>query len=112
MNESRESNPLNRIIREKSKLPPLQDGYTRVVHVTNNQDTDNIAENGLDYSKQGMAMSTARAVGASSFPDDWITDDPRFNFPGAKAVVIDVPNGEWKSHNNISKSTGLIPSNY
>ncbi|TSC94194.1 MAG: hypothetical protein CEN91_15 [Candidatus Berkelbacteria bacterium Licking1014_85] len=92
-------------------LPPLQEGYIRYVHITNERAANNIANNGLDYENQGMLSSTAR--GWSNEADvEYCTDDPRFSFLGAKAVVLDIPEQEARIHDNVQKSPGFVPNKY
>lgn len=43
---------------------------------------------------------------------EYTSDDPRFSFEGAKAVVFDIPTKEAKLHNDIVKSPGVVPSKY
>ena len=73
-----------------SKLPHLEDGYMRVVHITTPGNAKGIKGSGLDYGKYGMAMSMAVAW---SNEEEVVfgSDDPRFNYPGLKVVVMDMP---------------------
>ncbi len=106
--EFESNNDLSRdIAYTKSDLPPLLDDYVRVVHITSPQNAAKIIDNGLDYERQGMAMSSARAW---SNPEDvqYGSTDPRFNILGQKVVVMDIPNNEWKLHNDVTRSPGRI----
>ncbi len=91
-------------------LPPLKDGYMRLVHLTSPAAAEDIVKSGLHYEKQGMISSTAEAW--SHAEDVRIdTEDPRF--AGAtKAVVLDVPTDEFKLHNSVTQSPGAIPPEY
>lgn len=89
-------------------LPELAEGYARGVHMTARELVEQILDRGLDYSRQGMLMSTAR-IFREGQEVEYTTDDPRF----AKSVdiVFDLPFDQVRLHNDISKSPGLIPSN-
>ncbi len=92
-------------------LPPLKEGYMRLVHITNSPRIQNILDTGLDYEKYAMVMSTA--VGYSSAEQaEYSSEDPRFASPQAKAIVMDLPADEHKLHNNVTKSPGRIPAKY
>lgn len=87
------------------KLPPIKPGYIRVVHGTAPQNVDKILEDGLDYSAQGMLMSTARVIDSNK-PLDIGTDDVRFN--NGEYVVMDIPATEIRLYNNISRHPGVV----
>ena len=91
------------------ELPELPEDYVRVVHLTSEENSKGILEEGLKYENQGMAMSTASAW---SNPGEvkYSSTDPRFSGSHIRAVVMDIPNQEWKLHNNITKSPGKIDS--
>ncbi len=93
------------------KLPTLKDGYARMVHITTRQIAEKIKTGGLDYSRQGMISSTARYWGEEAKCEYW-SDDPRFSFDSAVAVVLDVPIKELRMHNNPTISPGIIPAEY
>jgi hypothetical protein len=97
------------IARSITDLPPLVKDNVRVVHITTSEQAEEVFNTGLDYEKYGMAMSTARAWEKSE-EVEFGSDDPRFNQPGLKAVVMDLSNAEWKLHNRIDKAPGKIPS--
>lgn len=99
------------IIMPIEKLPALKDGYVRLVHITVPQMAEQIKARGLDYSRHGMISSTACYWGEEEKCEYW-SDDPRFSFDGAVAVVMDVPIDEIRAHNNPAKSPGLIPAKY
>jgi len=99
------------IITTIEKLPTLKDGYVRLVHITIPQIAEQIKIRGLDYSRHGMISSTARYWGNEAQCEYW-SDDPRFSFDGAVAVVMDVPIDEIRTHNNPTISPGLIPAEY
>ena len=100
-----------RIASSVDELPPLEEGFVRLVHITVPKHANEIVQTGLDYQRHGMAMSTARAW---SKPEEvkYCSDDPRFSSPEMKVVVLDVPNGEWRLNNNITKAPGIIPGKY
>lgn len=97
-----------RIALSKEGLPPLKKDFVRIVHITTPYNAGQILTAGLDYEKYGMAMSTARAYGNPE-KVEYGSDDPRFNYPGLKVVVMDMSNDDWKLHNNVSKCPGRIP---
>lgn len=104
----------------KYDLSELQPDYVRVVHLCHPNNIDYILENGLDYSKYGSAMSTARAW-QNPEEVEFGSDDPRFSSPELKCVVFDMPSPQWNQHvkmNNrtpglipISRLVGIIPAN-
>lgn len=90
------------------ELPKLKENYVRLIHLSSPDVVEEIIKNGLDYSKQGMAMSTARSWADESMVE-YGSSDFRFNQPGMKAVVLDISNEEWKMHNKIGSAPGVIP---
>jgi len=107
--ELKEKPNKQRQIAEKIEdLPPIPEDSIRVVHITTPQNAIIVLNSGLDYAKYGMASSTARAY---SKPEDveFGSDDPRFNYPGLKVIVLDMSNAEWKQHNEVTRASGLIP---
>lgn len=93
------------------ELPPLKEGHVRLVHITQPFYTQGIVESGLDYSKYGMVMSTARAY-SNEDEIEYGMEDPRYSSPELKAVVLDLPAAEHKLHENIQKAPGRVPSKY
>ena len=96
-----------KIVTSIPELPELGSDSVRAVHLTDEHNVEGILENGLDYSSQGMAMSTARAW---SNPDEvqFSSTDPRFNNSGIRAIVLDLSNAEWKAHNRLGMAPGKI----
>lgn len=93
------------------ELPPLKAGYIRLVHITRPAFTQGIVDSGLDYSKYGMVMSTARAY-SNAEETEYGMDDPRYSSPELKAVVLDLPIQEHRLHENVQHSPGIVPSKY
>jgi len=91
-----------------AELPELPEGYVRVVHIANPIYEENLLNNGLDYNKYAMAMSVARAYGNAKEAEFW-SDDPRFSYDGAKALVMDMPGEDWRLHNSVTRHPGVIP---
>lgn len=92
-------------------LPSLKADYVRLVHLTHPRMVEAIRKGGLDYSKYGMVASTARYWEDASQCQYW-TDDPRFSYPGAVAVVMDVPIAEIRVHDSVRNSPGVVPAEY
>ena len=96
----------------KAELPQLQPDHVRVVHICHPNNILNILETGgLDYSKYGTAMSTARAW---EKPEEVIygSDDPRFSSPELQCAVFDMTSEEWNRHvrvNSQNTPPGIIP---
>jgi hypothetical protein len=91
------------------KLPPLKDGFQRVVHITNKNSAEEIKSNGLNYS--GTLSSTARSWSRAE-DCEYSSTDPRFSFDGAVVVVMDVPQEEMLLHENVAKSPENVPAKY
>ena len=89
-----------------AELPPLPENFARGIHITSPALVDAILAGGLDYSRQGMLMSTAR-VWDSDQAVEFTVDDPRF--AGGVEIVFDLPFGEVRSHNGFTKSPGVVP---
>lgn len=96
-----------RIITSISELPPVEYDHVRGVHLTDEHHIDSILDTGINYSRHGMAASTARAWQTND-EVEFSTTDPRFNHKGIRAVVFDLSNDEWKLHNKIGKAPGKI----
>lgn len=96
-----------------NQLPPLKEGFVRLVHLTHPNFAKEIVETGLDYSKQGMIDSTARAYGDAS-QTEYSSQDPRFNYPDVKAVILDIPEGQYRLYRNVSdpNNPGKVPAEY
>lgn len=112
MSESSTSPELSlkrKIARQISDLPPLEQDRVRVVHITNSSHAEEIVQSGLNYEPYGMAMSTGRAWGKAE-EVEYGSNDPRFNRPGLKAVILDMSNDEWKRHNKLDIAPGIIPA--
>ncbi|GEM_PF-2261328 len=92
-------------------LPALKEKYLRLVHITAPEAVEHILKSGLQYESQGMISSTARAYSQESGVE-YKTSDPRFNQGGMKCIVMDVPEDEYRLHNDIVKSPGVISSKY
>lgn len=92
-------------------IPPLKEGFMRLVHITDPNTAQKIADFGLNYELQGMISSTARAF---SKTEDVVleNEDRRFSFSCARAVIIDIPIDEFRIHNNPTKSPGILPAKY
>jgi hypothetical protein len=95
------------IARTVDKLPELNADCVRVIHFTRAQNTENILKTGLDYGHLSMAMATARAWGKAD-EVEYYSDDPRYNYPGVRIVVMDMSNEEWKGHNETQTAPGRI----
>jgi hypothetical protein len=100
-----------KIARSIEELPKLKEDFIRIVHLTNEKHVEGIIEKGLNYENQGMAMATASAWSKEE-DVEYSSEDPRFSGVGIRAVVMDLPNDEWKLHNNITKSPGVISNKY
>lgn len=108
--EPKRINPERNIARRKEDLPPLKEGYIRLVHLTNATAATEILKNGLDYSKYGMLQSTAQ--GWSNAADvQFSSDDPRFKGDWVVAVVLDMPFDEHRVHERIP-APGKVDSKY
>lgn len=86
-----------------SELPELPEDYVRAVHITHPNHKESLLKNGLNYEKYGVVEAMACAWGNADEVETW-SDDPRFNFPGAKALIMDIPNDEWRIHHNLTRS--------
>ncbi|HEY9684344.1 MAG TPA: hypothetical protein V6C89_00230 [Drouetiella sp.] len=95
------------------ELPPLRDGYLRIVHITNPESAKGIAENGLVYI--GELGSTVRPFGPEAATDfrSFVLGDPRYN--GGVAVTMDVPSDLFRLHNrsgNFQPTHTVVPPGY
>lgn len=100
-----------KIARRINELPALKEGYVRLVHISNPEVIDNILHKGLSYENEGMITATARVYGKAE-DAEYFSDDPRFASEELKAIVIDIPAEEYKIHNDITKSPGVLPPEY
>lgn len=91
-------------------LPPLEEGYARGVHITAPELAESIVAHGLDYSRQGMLMSTANIWGDEK-EVKFTSDDHRFG-PGSVDIVFDLSFEETKLHNDETQAPGLIPADH
>jgi hypothetical protein len=108
-NSENAKNPEKVFARKKDELPPLKEGYVRIVHITNKEAVEKIIETGLNYS--GVLSSTSRAW-FNEKDVEFSSDDLRFKGPDKVAVVIDMPMVEHRRHENLTKSPELVPSDY
>ncbi len=92
------------------KLPPLQADFVRLIHITRPEAVSQIQMDGLKYNG-GMISSTARYWSNAS-ECEYGSTDPRFSFPEAVAIVMDVPMAEIRTHNDPTKAPGVIPARY
>ena len=92
-------------------LPALKPDYVRLVHITHPSVVDRIKQTGLNYENYGMVSSTARYWQEETLCEYW-SKDPRFSFPGAVAIVMDVPMDEIRLHDNVRESPGVVPAEY
>ena len=97
-----------KVARKVEELPDLPQGWVRVVHIANPEKEEDLLKTGLNYI--GAAMSTAVAWSKPEEVEVW-TNDPKFNFPGAKALVLDMPAEEWRQHNDVARSPENISAN-
>ena len=102
---------LGRLAKTPEELPDLPENFVRAVHITQPEMAEMVALQGLDYQRHGMAQSTARAW-SNLNEVEFGSTDRRFSFPGAKAVVFDIPAEEWRVHNDVARSPGRIPAEY
>lgn len=103
------------IATERENLPPLKEGYARVVHITKNRKTprEGILDKGLDYKKYGMLSSTARAWENVNQVEYHGAGDPRFSGPGRRAYVFDIPIKDLRTHDKITENNpGLVSPHY
>ena len=107
-NENPPFNSERRVALKKEDLPPLRDGYVRVVHLTSKNAAEEILKTGLNYKRHGMLQSTARAW-SNEKDAEFSTTDPRFQGEHMVAVVFDIPFEEHRLYENITKSPGIVP---
>lgn len=100
-------NPERKMAKAREDLPPLKEGFMRVVHLTSASAAEEITASGLDYSKYGMLSSTARAW-SNADDVEFSSTDPRFQGEHMVAVVFDIPMAEHRLHENITKSPGKV----
>lgn len=97
-----------------NELPVLQEGWVRMVHLTNRLPAEIVAAKGLDYARHLIVDSTARCYWRAE--DACYTHtDPRFSGAGMRAVVLDVPDAEVRLHQWRDKSKpppGIVPAKY
>lgn len=98
------------VVSSKQELPAIKEGNVRVVHLGKRASRDSIVGYGLDYSKQGMLQSMARVEGKSDDIDYSGKGDPRFE--GQDAYVFEIPQSEWRFHNDVVKSPGILDKKY
>jgi len=103
-NEAKDTREIAKTITE---IPELKEDYVRLVHLTAPEAAEKILAEGLDYKKQGMAMSMARSWSKED-EVEYGSADSRFSQPGTKAVVFDISNDEWKLHNRLGNAPGVI----
>lgn len=98
-------------LRDREALPSLKEGYIRLVHLTGAENVESIISNGLDYRRYGMIQSMVRGW----VDEDQVeleSSDPRFQGKNMVAVVMDVPFQEARLHDNVTKSPGILSSEY
>lgn len=100
-------NPEKVIAEKREELPPLKEGYVRLVHLTQSANADKIMQTGLDYQKHGMIQSVARAWEKEN-EVEFTSNDPRFHGENIVAVVMDMPHEEYRLHNDVAKSPGVV----
>jgi len=101
-----ESGGITPVARNIQSLPPLGEDHVRAIHMTDPDTAEEIAKNGLDYSKQGILQSTARYwSNAADVPYDK-PGDRRFN--RMSAVVMDIPQKDLRLHNDVTRSPGVV----
>ena len=88
------------------ELPSLREGFARGVHITSSGFVESILEQGLDYSRQGMLMSTAQ-IWSDDDEVAYKSDDPRFG-KGNIDIVFDLSFAETKLHNRAETAPGII----
>ena len=86
---------------------PKPEGVVRVVHISYKGLAKGIRDKGLNYAKQGMLQSTARLVDNEA---DLTTDDPKYQ--AGIASVFDIPVSEYRQHDDVVKSPGVVPAKY
>lgn len=92
------------------ELPPIPEGSLRGIHFTSPDKVMQIIGKGLDYSRQGMLMSTAR-LWSNTNEIEYSTDDKRFA-EGSVDIVFDLTFAESRLHNSVIDSPGLITSDH
>lgn len=103
--------PEPEIARTIKSVPYLKEGFVRLVHVSANPKAEEaIRSLGLDYSRQGMVTSTARVFSNEGDVKYFTPEDQRFS--SGASFVFDMPVGEYKVHNDVQKSPGVIPSKF
>ena len=104
----------NDVARKIENLPRLKEGYARGVHLTGEDNAENIANFGLDYKSQGMISSTARFWSSERDVDYQESKDPRFSGKHIRAVIIDMPFEELKLHDwrTGKPGPGIVPKEY
>jgi len=97
----------------RKALPQLREGHARIVHLTKASESyiESIKREGLKYGVHGMLSSTARAW-ANAAEVQYSSQDPRFCGERTRAVVMDLPIEELRTHEDIQRSPGCVPSKY
>ena len=105
-------NKIQELTTSIENIPLLREGFVRLVHITKDLNSvRSILTNGLDYSQQGMLMSTARAF-ADNKDVRYYSDDPRYSGKGAAAVIMDILQVDLRLHNDPTRSPGVVPERY
>lgn len=93
-----------------AELPPLAEDQARGVHIAAPHNVEGILDKGIDYSGQGMLMSTAR-VWSNPSQIQYKSDDYRFG-PGTIDVIFDLPFPDLRLHNDVMRAPGLVPPDH
>lgn len=81
---------LQKFIDTATQLPPVEEGFTRLVHLTSDTNSEKIAENGLNY--KGVLSSTTLPI--SEYLENGyqnVVDVLRDATYGLNAVILDIP---------------------
>ena len=90
-------------IRRKGDLPPLKEGFVRLVHLTNKKSISEIIKSGLRYN--GDLSTTARWWSNESNVE---LDSSDIRFMGISALVVDIPTQDIRTHMNVCTAPGFI----
>lgn len=102
----------NRIATSLEGLPPLKDGYVRIVHRTSQGCADGIMKTGLDFSKHGLLQSTSDAYSLEKDFWELMHNDFRGNSFGDTKVIMDLPIAEHKVYCRLGQGNKIVPSKY
>jgi hypothetical protein len=101
-----------KVVAEKIEdLPPLPEGFLRLVRLANLGAVEDIINKGLAYKDEGMISAATTAY--LNEEDVSFSDDNLRHLAGKlKAVIFDVPAKEYIIHNNMEDSPGTISPEY